>query len=71
MVHKVWAHCLFRLFKFSSNASCTTTCLAPLAKVINDNYGIVEGLMTNVHSYTATQNTVDGPGKVFVGVGVY
>ncbi|KAG0642521.1 glyceraldehyde 3-phosphate dehydrogenase [Tuber brumale] len=44
-----------------SNASCTTNCLAPLAKVINDKFGIVEGLMTTVHSYTATQNTVDGP----------
>jgi glyceraldehyde 3-phosphate dehydrogenase len=44
-----------------SNASCTTNCLAPIVKVLNDNFGVVEGLMTTVHAATATQNTVDGP----------
>jgi len=46
---------------FVSNASCTTNCLAPIAKVLNDNFGILDGLMTTVHATTATQKTVDGP----------
>jgi glyceraldehyde 3-phosphate dehydrogenase len=46
-----------------SNASCTTNCLAPLVKVLNDNFGVVEGLMTTCHATTSTQLTVDGPSK--------
>jgi glyceraldehyde 3-phosphate dehydrogenase len=46
-----------------SNASCTTNCSAPLAKIIHDKFGIVEALMTSVHSYTPRQKTVDGPSR--------
>jgi glyceraldehyde 3-phosphate dehydrogenase len=55
-------HKTYKGEQFVSNASCTTNCLAPVAKVLNDNWGIAEGLMTTVHATTATQKTVDGPG---------
>ncbi len=54
---------LLQTLSYYSNASCTTNCLAPLAKIINDNFGIEEGLMSTIHAVTATQKTVDGPSQ--------
>ncbi|MDW8288489.1 MAG: type I glyceraldehyde-3-phosphate dehydrogenase, partial [Flammeovirgaceae bacterium] len=54
-------HKLTKDLAIVSNASCTTNCLAPITKVLHDNFGVVEGLMTTVHAVTATQKTVDGP----------
>lgn len=61
IVRGVNCHSLTAADDLISNASCTTNCLAPMAKVVLDNFGIREGLMTTIHSYTATQKTVDGP----------
>lgn len=63
LIHAPWQTGYKKSMDIVSNASCTTNCLAPIAKVLDDNFGIEQGLMTTVHAMTANQLTVDGPAK--------